>query len=121
MTMLQLPGPTAETAFRLQRLSTQLAAHCAAIRGVSVRYLHFAHTECELTAAEQVILDALLTYGSATAWAGGGRELVVVPRLGTISPWASKATDIARNCDLPIQRVERGRLYSLDFSTAVSA
>ena len=121
MTMLQLPGPMAETSFRLQRLSRQLAAHCAAVRGVSVRYLHFAHTERELTAAEQVILDALLTYGSATAWAAGGRELVVVPRLGTISPWASKATDIARNCGLPIQRVERGRLYSLDLSTAVSA
>ena len=121
MTMLQLPGPTAETAFRLQRLSRQLAAHCAAVRGVSVRYLHFAHTERELTAAEQEILDALLTYGSAVAWAGGGRELIVVPRLGTISPWASKATDIARNCGLPIQRIERGRLYSLDLSTAVSA
>jgi phosphoribosylformylglycinamidine synthase len=121
MTMLQLPGPRAETAFRLQRLSRQLAAHCAAVRGVSVRYLHFAHTESELTAAEQEILDALLTYGSAVAWAGGGRELVVVPRLGTISPWASKATDIARNCGLPIQRIERGRLYSLDLSTAVSA
>jgi len=121
MTMLQLPGPMAETSFRLQRLSSQLAAHCAAVRGVSVRYLHFAHTERELTAAEQVILDALLAYGSATAWAAGGRELVVVPRLGTISPWASKATDIARNCGLPIQRVERGRLYSLNLSTAVSA
>ncbi len=119
--MLQLPGPLAETTFRLQRLSRQLASHCAAVRGVEVRYLHFAHTERELTEVEAAILDALLTYGSEAEFATGGHEFVVAPRLGTISPWASKATDIARICGLPIHRLERGRLYSLDLTASVSS
>ncbi len=120
MTMLQLPGPMAETAFRLRRLSVQLAAHCPAVRGVAVRYVHFAHTERDLSNAERAILDALLTYGNKAELANGGRELIVVPRLGTISPWASKATDIARICGLPIHRLERGRLYSLDLTAPLS-
>ncbi len=121
MTMLQLPGPMAETAFRLQRLSRQLAARCPAVRGVAVRYVHFAHTERALNDADRVILDALLTYGSEAEFASGGHEFIVVPRIGTISPWASKATDIARICGLPIRRLERGRLYSLDLTASVSA
>jgi phosphoribosylformylglycinamidine synthase len=120
MTMLQLPGPTAETAFRLRRLSGQLTARCPAVRGVVVRYVHFAHTERDLSNAERALLDTLLTYGSQAEPANGGRDLIVVPRLGTISPWASKATDIARICGLPIQRLERGRLYTLDLATSVS-
>ena len=44
------------------------------------------------------------------------RQITVVPRLGTISPWASKATDIARNCALPVRRIERGRLYGFSLS-----
>ena len=118
--MLQLPGPRAETSFRLQRLSRQLAGRCAAVRGIAVRYLHFAHTERDLTEAEYAILAALLTYGSDPKSANGGRELVVVPRLGTISPWASKATDIAQICGLPVHRLERGRLYSLDLAASIS-
>ncbi len=121
MTMLELPGPLAETAFRLQRLSRQLANRCTAVRGVAVRYLHLVHAERALTEAERAILDALLTYGGEVDPARGGHEIVVVPRLGTISPWASKATDIARICGLPIHRVERGRLYSLDLETSVAA
>jgi phosphoribosylformylglycinamidine synthase len=110
----------AETAFRLRRLSGQLAAHCPAVRGVVVRYVHFVHTERGLSNAERALLDALLTYGSQAEPANGGRELIVVPRLGTISPWASKATDIARVCGLPVQRLERGRLYTLDLAATVS-
>jgi phosphoribosylformylglycinamidine synthase len=120
MTMLQLPGPGAETAFRLQRLSRQLARCCSAVRGVTVRYLHFAHVERELTDAENSLLSALLTYGSNAESQTEGRELIVVPRLGTISPWASKATDIAKICGLPIHRLERGRLYTLDLGAPVS-
>ncbi len=44
----------------------------------------------------------------------GGSLLLVVPRPGTISPWSSKATDIARNCGLaPVKRVERGIGYRI--------
>ena len=105
MTMLQLAGPAAETAFRLSKLREQLRSCSDAIRAVSVRFRHFAHAERSLDLAEQVVLDALLNYGTPFEPVRGEQEVVVVPRLGTISPWASKATDIARNCGLPMQRL----------------
>ena len=113
MTMLQLAGPAAETAFRISKLREQLQSCSGAFRAVSVHFLHFAHTERPLDASERVVLDALLTYGTPAEAARYEDEIVIVPRLGTISPWASKATDIARNCGLPIQRLERGRVYGL--------
>lgn len=120
MTMLQLLGPRAETAFRLQRLSRQLSSRCSAVCGVTVRYLHFIHAEHDLTDLELATLDALLTYGSEAEQVDNGHKIVVVPRLGTISPWASKATDITQICGVPVHRLERGRLYSLDLSSPIS-
>jgi len=114
--MLQLAGPAAETAFRLSRLQEQLHSRADAICALSVRYLHFVHCERVLDEGELGVLRALLTYGDHVEWEPGGQELIVVPRLGTISPWASKATDIARVCSLPVHRLERGRLYSLGTS-----
>ncbi|MEK6629441.1 MAG: phosphoribosylformylglycinamidine synthase, partial [Acidobacteriota bacterium] len=56
----------------------------------------------------------LLTYG-APAPEPSGRLVLVTPRLGTVSPWSSKATDIARQCGLTsVGRIERGTLYSLE-------
>jgi len=120
MTMLQLAGPAAETAFRLSKLCEQLRSCSDAIRAVSVRFRHFAHAERSLDLAEQVVLDALLNYGAPFEPVRGEQEVVVVPRLGTISPWASKATDIARNCGLPMQRLERGRVYYLALERPLS-
>ncbi|HEY5623426.1 MAG TPA: phosphoribosylformylglycinamidine synthase [Gammaproteobacteria bacterium] len=117
--MLKLRGPLAETDFRLRRLAGELNARCAAVRGVNARFIHFAHSERELTDDECRILDALLTYGSPAEFDPGGCEILVVPRLGTISPWASKATDIARVCGLPIHRLERGRVYDLDVGGSI--
>jgi len=117
MTMLQLAGPPAATAFRLAKLRTELRALEAAIEGVAVRFEHFVHLARPLDDRERSVLDALLDYGGGAlelAGAAGARErLYVVPRLGTISPWASKATDIAKLCELPVRRVERGRLVEL--------
>jgi phosphoribosylformylglycinamidine synthase len=120
MTMLQLAGPAAETAFRLAKLRERLEERVPAIRDVAARFVHYVHLERALDARERTVLDALLAYGAP----GSGeacderREaaysaLYVVPRLGTISPWASKATDIARSCALPVHRVERGRVVTL--------
>ena len=113
-------GTTVATAGRRRGVWGQVAERCPAVRGVVVGYGQFAHTERDLSNAERALLDTLLTYGSQAEPANGGRELIVVPRLGRISPWASKATDIARICGLPIQRLERGRLYTLDLATSVS-
>jgi phosphoribosylformylglycinamidine synthase len=118
MTMLQLAGPPAATAFRLAKLRTELRALTAAITDAAVRFEHFVHVAGPLAERERRVLDALLDYGGGPlalpeTRAGARERLYVVPRLGTISPWASKATDIAKLCGLPVRRVERGRLVEL--------
>lgn len=113
MTMLQLAGPSAETAFRLAKLSEQLKLRVDGITNVSVEFRHYVHLSRPLAAAESRILEALLRYGTPAAPAAGEQHLFIVPRLGTISPWASKATDIARNCALPVHRIERGKVFTL--------
>ena len=75
---------------------------------------HRVHLDRPLTGGEQRVLEALLSYGGGPAQSTADRQrLYVVPRLGTISPWASKATDIAKLCSLPVLRIERGRVYEL--------
>jgi len=77
--------------------------------------MHFAELAQPLSAPEREVLAQLLTYGprlEAPAQAGAGECLLVVPRTGTISPWSSKATDIARVCGLAgVRRIERGIEY----------
>ncbi|HSG65586.1 MAG TPA: hypothetical protein VLD39_11320, partial [Gammaproteobacteria bacterium] len=113
LTVLRLPGPVAETEFRRARLVEQLAARCPAVESVAVRFVHLVHLGRALSTDERALLNALLSYGDALGQSPGGQEITVVPRIGTISPWASKATDIARICGLPVQRLERGRVYSV--------
>lgn len=95
--MLILPGSNALSAFRTQRLLTQLQAVDAAITGVSGRYLHFVDAAQALTQEDEARLNGLLTYGDPFNGSDDGETFVVIPRLGTISPWASKATDIVRD------------------------
>jgi phosphoribosylformylglycinamidine synthase len=113
--MLILPGSNALSAFRSQRLLNQLQSVAPAITAVQARYYHFIDTAAALTPEDTARLDALLTYGEPFAAGqveGAVEEFFVVPRLGTISPWASKATDIARNCGMGhIHRIERGVAY----------
>ncbi|NIW24356.1 MAG: phosphoribosylformylglycinamidine synthase, partial [Gammaproteobacteria bacterium] len=113
-TVLRLTGPVAETDFRRRKLTEQLQARCAVVTSVSVRFVHLVHVTRELRRDEQELLSALLDYGSAARAVADGEEIMIVPRIGTISPWASKATDIARICGLPVQRLERGRIYSIE-------
>src|SRR5688572_11607262 len=114
MTMLQLAGPPAATAFRLEKLRAELRALAPTVTDVAVHFEHFVNVERPLAADEQRVLEALLDYGGGPAQSAPGRQRIyVVPRLGTISPWASKATDIAKICSLPVLRIERGRAYEL--------
>lgn len=116
MLAMRLPGPPALSAFRLEKLLPRLQARLPAIAAVSARYEHFAAVEGELSSAEHALLAELLTYGPAEAHTDlTGTAVLVVPRLGTLSPWASKATDIANNCGLQkIVRLERGIVYTLN-------
>ncbi|MDY7574802.1 phosphoribosylformylglycinamidine synthase [Actimicrobium sp. CCI2.3] len=110
--MLILPGSNALSAFRSQRLLAQLQKVDHAIISVTGRYLHFVDVSTTLPPSEQDRLAGLLMYGEPFSGAADGDEFVVIPRLGTISPWASKATDIARNCGMTaVRRIERGIVY----------
>src|SRR5690606_17220494 len=112
--MLILPGSDALSAFRTHRLLQQLHQIDSAIAGVNARYLHFIDAPTPPSAADERVLAGLLTYGEPFEGSEDGEAFVVIPRFGTISPWASKATDIARNCGLQhIRRIERGIRYTV--------
>ena len=105
--VLQLRGPRALSEFRLAKLLASLQALDPGVRAVAAEFRHFIECDAPLAAAERALLERLLAYGSMPDKAAGNLFLVV-PRVGTISPWSSKATDIARNCGLPLRRIERG-------------
>lgn len=111
--MLQLRGTPALSPFRLQKLTQTLAAKVPGLTHVYAEFMHFVDLDQHLEEAELGLLRRLLEYGPRlTVEAPSGSQLLVVPRPGTISPWSSKATDIAHNCGLTkIQRLERGTVY----------
>ncbi|MET0540471.1 MAG: phosphoribosylformylglycinamidine synthase, partial [Variovorax sp.] len=100
-------GGAALSDFRARQLLPKLQALAPKIEAVGARFVHLVVTEAVPTPAERDRLAALLTYGEPYDAPAYGGTLVVTPRLGTVSPWASKATDIAHNCGLPLRRVER--------------
>ncbi len=112
-------GGNALSAFRAQALLPRLQAVNKAITGVRARHVHWVWSGQALQAAEHEKLAALLNYGDAFEGGAEGPLLVVAPRLGTVSPWASKATDIAHNCGLAIQRVERVTEYRLSLKSGL--
>ena len=113
--MLQIPGAPALSAFRITKLLGRLGALEPTVTALAARFMHFAELAQPLSAPEREVLAQLLTYGprpEAPAEAGAGECVLVVPRSGTISPWSSKATDIARVCGLAgVRRIERGIEY----------
>ena len=110
--ILKLSGGDALSAFRAQRLLPVLRAAAPGVTAVSASYVHFVASTRELTADEIQRLEALLDYGDPAKADAEGTEFLTVPRLGTISPWASKATDIVHNCGIDaVERIERGISY----------
>ena len=101
--VIALIGCAALSSFRIAKLQAALAAAKPghAIASISARYIHFVEIRRPLGEDERATLARLLTYGPQDAIASAiDASLVVVPRPGTISPWSSKATDIAHNCGL---------------------
>jgi phosphoribosylformylglycinamidine synthase len=125
--MLRLSGSAALSPFRRDRLLARLPG----VRDLSAEYQHFISVERELSAGELARLRQLLDYGLRGAGSSGAgqhgpdaggepaalanaQQVIVGPRLGTLSPWASKATEIAHICGLSAVRcIERGVLYRL--------
>ena len=111
--MLILRGAPALSAFRHGKLLEQLTSKVPAVTGLYAEFAHFADVDGALSADEEQVLARLLKYGpSVPVQEPSGRLLLTIPRFGTISPWSSKASDIARNCGLEkIRRLERGIAY----------
>ena len=114
--MLQWRGSRALPEARLVRLEATLRDRLPAVRSLAAEFVHFVDTDGELPGREHAVLERLLRDGAEPGPPPAGRtRLWVVPRLGTISPWSSKATDIARSCGLAhVRRIERGVAWSLD-------
>lgn len=109
----EFEGGQALSDFRIQQLLPRLQAVHPKIAGIAARYVHLVASDHPLAPAERERVAALLTYGEPYEGPADGPVLVVTPRFGTVSPWASKATDIAHNCGLAIRRIERAVEYRL--------
>ena len=114
-----LRGSPALSAFRITKLLARFQAANLPVSNIYAEYVHFAELSAPLGDEEQTRLASLLTYGPhLSSHTPAGKLLLVTPRPGTISPWSSKATDIARNCGLQqVVRLERGVAYYIEAST----
>ncbi len=115
----QFEGASALSPFRVQQLLPGLQAISDTIVDVAARFVHLVTTDTEPDQTLKDQLAALLRYGPAYDGPVAGDLIVVTPRFGTVSPWASKATDIAHNCGLAVRRVERIVEYRLTLKSAL--
>jgi len=116
-------GISALSDFRVQQLLPRLQAIEGKIAGISARFVHLVATGAPPSEADRMRLAALLTYGEPgrlpAAPTADTLLFIVSPRFGTVSPWASKATDIAHNCGLAVKRIERITEYRLSLKTGL--
>ncbi|MDR0245872.1 MAG: phosphoribosylformylglycinamidine synthase [Burkholderia sp.] len=117
------PGASALSDFRQTRLLDtlrQIDANIVAVRG---QFLHFVNAAEPLSADDSTRIDALMHYGEPfqpAAEKGAVETFVVLPRFGTVSPWASKATDIAQHCGLThVRRIERGVEFTVTLKSGL--
>ncbi len=107
-------GGHALSDFRSKALLERLRGAVERVESVRARYLHIVCSDASLSTGDLDRADALLRYGDPFEASGRtDASLIVAPRLGTVSPWASKATDIARNCGLGVHRIERVTEFQL--------
>jgi phosphoribosylformylglycinamidine synthase len=124
--MFSLFGAPALSQFRLEQLLRALKAQEPRVQALKSRWMHFVDTSRPLGEPELEVLGKLLTYGERVRDAQrelpGGRPILVTPRVGTESPWSSKATDIAHVCGLnAVTRVERGTVYFIEATSPLDA
>ncbi len=120
--LLHFEGGDALPAFRAQALLQRLQAVCPRIAAVAARHVHWvAFDDAPADAGLTERLAALLAYGDPYTGPAAGALVLVMPRLGTVSPWASKASDIARNCGLKVHRIERVTEFRLTLKSGLFA
>ena len=118
--LLHFPGTSVLSSFRRDRLLAAFSERKLPVANITAQFEHYVSVSAALSDEQHDLLTHLLTYGepdtSPDTSAPDENALVlrVFPRLGTVSPWASKASDIARNCGLQnVVRIERGVRYTL--------
>lgn len=119
--MLILRGAPALSDFRVEKILAACQKNQLPVTNIYAEFMHFADLNESLSRDEESKLRKLLTYGATTTERQPtGSLILVTPRTGTISPWASKATNIAHNCGLTqINRVERGVAYYIEGELSV--
>lgn len=120
--MITLLGSSALSESKSQKLLEKIQQTSPHIEAIAGRFIHFAEVDGELDEQQNQILNRILTYGpTASIENYDDLFILVTPRIGTISPWSSKASDIAHNCGLnQITRLERGIAYSLKTSQSIN-
>ena len=104
-----LRGVSALSLFRIQKLAQKAAALGLPQAEITSEYWYFVSSPAPLDTAQTKKLQALLSAVRVDTPAAGQSLFLITPRIGTISPWSSKATDIAHNCGLDgVERIERG-------------
>lgn len=113
-----LRGAPALSEFRISQLLKQANEQSLPVVDIYAEFIHFADLKGSLSQEQHIVLEKLLRYGPTMAEHDVDGELfLVAPRPGTISPWSSKATDIAHNCGLDaVSRIERGTAFYVQFS-----
>jgi len=108
-------GSPALSTFRLKKYLSTVQQLVPTVTHINAHYVHFVDSETVLSVADEAIIDKLLRYGPELEDVSSeGKLILVTPRVGTISPWSSKATDIAHNCNLTlVRRIERGIAYNV--------
>ncbi|HUR89828.1 MAG TPA: phosphoribosylformylglycinamidine synthase [Ramlibacter sp.] len=114
----EFEGGNALSDFRIQQILPRLQAIHPQVNALRARFVHLVATDRPLAAEDRAKWAALLTYGDPARPADGAL-IVVTPRFGTVSPWASKATDIAHNCGFAVRRVERITEFSVGAKGAI--
>jgi phosphoribosylformylglycinamidine synthase len=106
-------GKSALSSFRLEKLRAAVRAVAPDLSVEATRHLYFTELNSALSDADKQLLERLLGLDGEVAQVSAKlHSLLVIPRLGTISPWSSKATDIAKHCALPaVKRIEHGVVY----------
>ena len=105
-------GIKAHRNFKLSNLNEKINSQFLDLKLLSSEFIHFIQTDSKLTIKQQTTLDKLLNYSRKVNTSSFLHSIIIIPRIGTISPWSSKATDICKLCGFSkIKRIERGVIY----------
>ena len=109
-------GPKIYSEFRKVALLNNKNITLLGIKDITSSYLHVIESKNKLSSKDEAVIKQILTYGDNAKETMPLENLIFIsPRIGTISPWSSRATDIIQNCGVNILRIER--IKTISFAT----